>query len=205
MFRKTSILKVFFVLILPLLFAACEKSSVTNPPSTTGTSTFPNKVGDKWTYAVYDSISNSFDTLTTEIAGTIVVNNQTLSIWVMNSNSYKDSLFVSADNESVVFYQDRNATIIDHKYELPLVVGNYWYNPGQQFDSTTVKDKESVTVPAGSYPEVFKLERKWGSFNVYGNSDTWIDNDIGIVKLYRRIYGYDNIKETWQLLSYTLQ
>jgi hypothetical protein len=205
MFRKKYLIVIELILILPLLFVACEKSSVTNPPTTANTSSFPNKVGDKWIYAVHDSINNSIDTLVIEIVGTVSINNQTLSVWLMNSNSYKDSSFVSADSESVVFYQDRNATLTDHKYELPLVVGNYWYNPGQQFDSTIVKSKEEVTVPANVFPEAFKLERKWGSFNVYGNSDTWIVNNIGIVKLYRKIYGYDNINETWELLSYNIQ
>ena len=205
MFKDILYKKLMVILFLPLIFAACEKSSVTNPPIGTDVTTFPNKVGDKWVYQVQDSVNNSVDTLTVEIVGTTTGNGKNLSIWVLRSNASTDSEFVNINNNTVSFYTDSYANMVDHKIEFPLVAGNTWYNADQQFDSTIVKTQESVTVPVNTFADAYRLDRKWGSFNVYGFSQTWFVDNIGVVKFYRRIQGFDNIKETWVLISYNIQ
>ncbi|HSD64780.1 MAG TPA: hypothetical protein VLB50_13340, partial [Ignavibacteriaceae bacterium] len=93
---------------------------------------------------------------------------------------------------------------IDHKLVFPLNIGNYWNNQNQIFDSTIVKSIESVTVPADNYNDAYRIERNWTSFNIRGYSITWFVNNVGIVKMDRKVQGFDNIKESWELISYTL-
>ncbi len=202
---KASIFRLMLIVLIPLLFAACENSTENKNPLPVNSDVFPNNVGDKWVYTVYDSLSNSYDTLTVDIVGTTTGHNKTLKIWLYRSHIYNDSMFVNVSNDTVYFYQDSYANLTDHEFVFPLSVNKYWYNTDLQSDSTIVKDKEAVTIPFGSYPDAYKLERRWGSFNVYGYSETWFVNNVGIVKMYRRILGFDNIKEIWELINFTTQ
>ena len=203
MLNKLVFYKIILILFVSLLIASCE-SSTDNNPSPESTAVFPNEVGDEWIYAVHDSVSNSTDTLRVNIIGTVRSNGKNLKIWVRKSQTISDTFYVTAENNTVYFYAASDPNVADQTIEFPLVVGKYWLNPGKQFDSTIVRTRESVTVPTDTYPDAFRLERRWGSFNIYGNSTTWFADNVGIVKLYRRIYGFDNVKETWELLSYTV-
>ena len=203
MLQKSALYKFLLVLFIPLLIASCE-SSTDNNPSPESTAVFPNEVGDEWIYAVHDSVANSTDTLRVNIIGTIRGSGKIYKIWVRKSQTVSDTFYVTAENNNVYFYDASAPNVIDQTIEFPLVVGNYWLNPDKQFDSTIVRTRESVTVPTDTYPDAFRLERRWGSFNVYGNSTTWFVNNVGIVKFYQRIYGFDNVKETWELLSYVV-
>ena len=185
------------IFLIPVLFAACENSTETKNQPPDNTAVFPNMVGDKWIYAVYDSLNNSTDTLTVEIVGTTTsINDKSLKIWLFKSRTFNDSMFVNAGKDTVYFYEDSYANFVDHKLVFPLEVNNSWINTDQQFDSTVVKGIESVTVPSDTYPDAYRLERFWSSFNVYGYSVTWFVNNVGIVKMYRRIQGFDNIRES---------
>jgi hypothetical protein len=196
-------IKLLVLSAVTVYFAACESSTSNTNPKPADTDVFPNKVGDKWTYSVYDSLSGTTDTLNVQIVGTTLnTNNKSLKIWIFNSRFFNDSLFVSVTDSAVIFYEDRNATLLNQVFEFPLEINKYWMNPNLQFDSTMVTAKESVTVPSGTYPDAYRLERTWLSLNVHGHSKTWFVNNIGIVKLYERIQGFDNINQTRELLSY---
>ena len=201
---KIKIYKLLPVIIIPLLLSACENSTENNPPPD-NTTTFPNKVGDQWIYAIHDSLTNTIDTITVKIVGTTTGNGKELTVWARKSNIYNDTLYVYTDSSAVYYYTDPYPNVIDHKIEFPLEVGKYWKNPDQISDSSIVKNIEPVTVPSGIYSEAYLIDRNWGGFNVYGFSKTWFVDNVGIVKMYRRIQGFDNIKETWELLSYTVQ
>ncbi len=203
MLWKPGLYKLFIILFAALLLSACENSTDNNPPEV-NTGSFPNKVGDSWVYAVYDSLNSTVDTLTVNIVGTTTGNGKDLTIWVRESNTYKDTLYVNVDNKTVYFYEDAFPNVADHIFVFPLEKGKIWTNPDQVRDSSIVKDKEAVSVPADNFTDAFRIERNWGGFNVYGYSITWFVENIGIVKMYRRIQGFDNIKETWELLSYNV-
>ncbi len=204
MLRKTDFYKIFVVLFISLLLSACKNSTETNPPEV-NTASFPNKVGDEWVYSVHDSLSGSVDTLTVSIVGTTTSNGKDLTIWVRTSHTYNDTIYVNVDKSTVNFYQDAYPNVVDHKIVFPLEVGKTWTNPDQVSDSSIVKNKESIAVPADNFSDAFRIERNWGGFNVYGYSVTWFVENVGIVKMYRRIQGFDNIKETWDLMSYNVQ
>jgi len=198
--------KLLLVLAVIMILASCENSTENKNPKPAGTDVFPNKVGDKWTYAVFDSLTNTTDTLNVQIVGTTLsTNNKSLNIWVFNSRTFNDSMFVSVTDSVVYFYEDRNATLLNQEIEFPLEINKYWVNPHLQFDSTKVTAKESVIVPADTYPDAYRLERTWLSLNVHGHSITWFVDNIGIVKFYQRIQGFDNINQTRELLSYIVQ
>ncbi len=204
MLRKSALLKIFIALFIPLLLSACENSMENNPPEANATS-FPNKVGDQWVYAVQDSLTGSVDTLTVSIVGTTTGNGKDLTVWVRKSNTYNDTIYVNVEKSTVNYYEDSFPNVVDHKIVFPLEVGKTWNNPDQVYDSSIVKNNEAVSVPADNFSNAFRIERNWGSFNVYGYSITWFVENVGIVKMYRRIQGFDNIKETWELLSYNVQ
>jgi hypothetical protein len=203
MFRKSDLLKIIIILVIPLLLSACENSTENNPPET-NTGSFPNKVGDQWVYAVHDSLTGSVDTLTVSIVGQTRGNGKDLTMWVRRSTVYNDTLYVYVDRNTVYYYQDAYPNVVDHKIVFPLEVGKTWTNPDQVSDSSIVKNKEPVSVPADNFVSAFRIERNWGGFNVYGYSVTWFVENIGIVKMYRRIQGFDNIRETWELISYNV-
>lgn len=201
---KSIIYKLSAVLLISLLFSACENSTENNPPPDS-TKTFPNKVGDQWYYGVYDSLTSTVDTMNVRIIGTTTANGKELTIWARTSSTYNDTIYVNVDKNTVYFYTDPYPNFADKIIEFPLEVGKYWLNSGKITDSSIVKSIESVNVPADNFTESYKIERNWGGFNVYGYSDTWFVDNVGIVKMYRRIGGFDNIKDTWELLSYTVQ
>lgn len=203
MSKKSIIYKISALLFISLLFSACENPTENNPPPDS-TNTFPNKVGDEWNYAVYDSLTGTVDTLNVKIVGTTAANGKDLTIWARNSSTYNDTIYVNVDMNTVYFYTDPYPDIVDKKIEFPLAVGKYWKNPDQITDSSIVKSIDLVNVPADNYTEAYRIERNYGGFNVYGYSVTWFVDNVGIVKMYRRIQGFDNIKETWELLSYTV-
>lgn len=192
------------ILMLPLIFTACENSTENKNPSPTGTTLFPNMVGDKWTYTIYDSLANSVDTLNMKIIGTTTGGGKSLTIWVMESRVYNDTFYVHVDHDTVKYYDDPIPNAVEHKLVFPLQIGNFWKNQYQLSDSTVVKSIESVNVPANTYNDAYRIERNWTSFNIHGFSITWFVNNIGTVKMYRRIQGFDNIKETWELIRYTV-
>jgi hypothetical protein len=204
MLRKSIIYKLSAVFFISLLISACDNTTENNPPADS-TKTFPNKVGDQWNYAVYDSLTGTVDTMNVKIVGTTGVNGKDLTIWARTSSTYNDTIYVNVDMNTVYFYTDPYPDVVDKKIEFPLEVGKYWINTGKITDSSIVKSIESVNVPADNFTESYRIERNWGGFNVYGYSVTWFVDNVGIVKMYRRIQGFDNIKETWELLSYTVQ
>ncbi|HSD63676.1 MAG TPA: hypothetical protein VLB50_07750, partial [Ignavibacteriaceae bacterium] len=104
--------KILIILLLPLVFNACENSTENKNPSPSGTSLFPNTVGDKWTYAIQDSLTHSIDTLSLRIIGNIPVNGKSYSVWVRKSNIYNDTFYVSVDHDTVKYYDDPTPNFI---------------------------------------------------------------------------------------------
>jgi hypothetical protein len=204
MLRKYHVFKIILTLFIPLLLSACENSTENNPPEA-NTGSFPNKVGDQWVYAVHDSLNGSVDTLTVNIIGTTTGNGKNLTIWARKSHTYNDTLYVYLDNNTVYYYNDPYPDVVDHKFVFPLEVGKSWTNPDQAYDSSIVKKIEPVSVPADEFLNAYRIERNWGGFNVYGYSITWFVENVGIVKFYKKVQGFDNIRETWELLSYNVQ
>jgi len=196
--------KFLLVLLIPLLFASCENSTGNKNPQPVSSQTFPNMVGDKWVYAIHDSLSHTVDTLEMKIVGTTTANGKSLTIWARKSSVYKDTFYVSINNDTVNYYDDPIPNVVDHKLIFPLKTGNFWKNPNQLSDSTTVTGQDLITVPADTFNDAYRIERNWTSFNIRGYSITWFVNNVGIVKMYRRVQGFDNIQETWDLLSYTV-
>ncbi len=201
--KKSFIYSGLIILLLPFIFIACENSTENKNP-TQGTSLFPNTVGDKWIYTVNDSVSGLVDTLTLQIIGTTTGDGKTFTVWVRNSKVYNDTFYVNIDHDTVKYYDNPVPNVIDHKLVFPLDIGNYWKNPNQLYDSTNVNSIELVAVPANTYNNAYRIERNWTSFNIHGFSITWFVNNVGIVKMYQRIQGFDNIKESWELIRYTL-
>lgn len=202
--KKSFIYSGLIILLLPLMFMACENSTENKNPSPTGSDLFPNTVGDKWTYAIHDSITGSVDTLVMRIVGTITASGKSLSIWVRKSNFYNDTFYVNIDHDTAKYYDDPIPDVVDHKFIFPLKIGNYWKNSNQFSDSTIVKSIDLIIVPANTFNDAYRIERNWTSFNIRGYSKTWFVNNVGIVKMDQKVQGFDNIKETWELVSYTV-
>jgi hypothetical protein len=203
MLIKSKIYKILFVLIIPLILSACENSTENNPPPENA-GTFPNTVGDQWVYAVHDSLTGTVDTMTVKIVRTETINGKEATVWSRRSNMFTDTLYVNVNNNVVSYYKDPTLTVVDHKIEFPLETGKYWKNPDRIADSSIVKAIESVAVPVGTYPAAYRIERNWAGLNIYGYSITWFVDNVGIVKMYTKIQGFDIKNETWELLSYTV-
>lgn len=202
--KKSFIYSGLVILLLPLMFMACENSTENKNPSPSAATLFPNVVGDRWTYTIHDSLTGSVDTLNMKIVGTTTGNGKSLTVWAVDSRIYTDTLYVHIDRDTVKFYDDPVPNNVDYKFVFPLMIGNHWMNQYQLYDSTMVKSIEWVTVPADTYNDAYRIERHWTSFNIHGYSITWFVNNIGIIKMDRSILGFDNIRESWELISYKL-
>ena len=113
-------------------------------------------------------------------------------------------------------------------YQFPLITGEKWevnfeaglvpqlFPLGEGVDSFEVLSEETVTVPAGTYDNVFKVEEtfQWG-FDIGGNQvfpfdltvvQKWLAPDVGLIKFTQsQTRGEIEVESVFELESYDLK
>ncbi|HKI46544.1 MAG TPA: hypothetical protein VKA08_14540 [Balneolales bacterium] len=179
---------------------------------------FPNKVGDSWTYAVTDTAYGHrwgqalvTDTLRVSIIGTTKYPDGTpatiwQTVWPKNMHptaSRIDTTYVILSGDSVlvspylaVFSNGKKH--IYHIYVFPFQTGNGWrLGP----DSSRVVSRDTLSVPAGTFTDVYRISTGGGGINAFFSQDTWFKAGIGIVQVTHAEWNY-LAKYTWKLLDY---
>jgi len=214
--NKIKILSTIFIVAISLsVLNSCGDDD--NPTSGGLVSQLPNQVGMLWTYEVYDSLTQTKDTVSISITDTALSSGQGL-LWRTRWHSIS---FVT-ENISVI-NGDTVDFIIDttfiapplERFVFPLTLGNQWEisrNPPAS-DTSEVTDFGTVTVPAGQFINSALIERKFndGFEGGYDSSQTWVAPNVGIVSRYFYSIGADGgggffvVKnETWELIDYDL-
>jgi len=208
-------MKKALVIILSILsFASCNK--INNIYNTR--QNFPNKVGYQWTYRLINSNIDSIDTVEVEIVGQgTLPNGDSANIWKYTYKysfmTYIDSVWVSSINNDVRFYDSDNpcSTCPNQmpferlRYVLPLSVGKSWYTTAPYGDTTKVLDQENVSVPMGTFTNVFRLSKFRGPVTNSWTTDTiYFKEHIGLVKFRQAEYSLGPVigNGIWELIGY---
>ena len=172
---------------------------------------FPNTVGDKWTYAVYDSVRNVADTVQVRVRGQSIIpsrvphkyDGEAANIWEYRYKDHADTHYVNLLLDTVNVYDGQ----FSHQYFIiPFEVGKKWGSSyGLGGDSTTVATNDSITVSAGHFRSGFFIKRHQYTIGPVSSDDTdsWFVPEVGTVWIHQ----YDNLgfhNVTWALLSYEI-
>jgi hypothetical protein len=220
---KMSIILSCFVSLLLGIFISCQNSELTDPPQTS--KYLPNKTGDSWTYKVTQNTGDTTNSAIVKISniGTTQLKDGTnaaiwLSEWPQNTHPAafkmgRDTTFVISSGDTLMVsssvfpkkYPPKsfNELPIQFKYEFPLNIGKTWHHG---VDSSKVFSKDAISVPKGTFDNVYKIHITGFSLNYRYNADIWFKSGIGIIKVdqYSKgltLYGFN---KQWKLVDYHL-
>jgi len=211
--KKTTVLAAF--LILSLLgcntTTGPDSGNTTQPPDPAIVADFPNRVGNRWIYSYYDSLSHHSDTVTVTIVGqTTIPGNIPATIWQREFRSYADTAYVtvshdtSSDTVRIISQRNLDGQWDNTKFIFPLHVGSGWRGDFVS-DTSTVIENRPITVIAGTFVNAFRIKERWGAFNDYGDVSTWLVPEVGAVKIHRNVRRWTEwANEVWELMSYNV-
>ncbi len=200
-----TILKILFLSgIIGITAFSCgnEKQPRPNPLPTDhpeAKEAFPNQIGDRWTYSVFDSTTRTTQTVEMKIVGdSLFKNGKTYKIWQYNLLGKMKANYVNITADTVGIYNSIYKT-----YVFPLFLNKSWIKPGPGI-SKVVKI-ETVIVPAGTFNDCYVIHRLTLSYNYVLDEYVWLKPRIGIIKrqTYERDFGPPTYR-VWKLMSYHL-
>ncbi|MEA3296360.1 MAG: hypothetical protein U9R56_00665 [candidate division Zixibacteria bacterium] len=203
--RVIVILTVLLLAIVVLV--SCDDDSLPTIKSTEKRVDFPNKIGFRWTYAYYDSIAGSPDTVEVTIIGNETLENGEMAkIWRYEFRTKTKIRHVSIVGDTVKIYWNLLPDLLTFLY--PLEVGSSWTSSTVASDTTTVLDGVGVSIPAGSFTDGYLITREWFGLEEYENSRIYIVNGVGLVLMHLKasapMSGIDDVNEVWVLLDFDL-
>ena len=173
-------LKVYRFIILITLFIGCEKV-ITPIEQELNINNFPSGIGSYWVYEVTDSVKNIFDILRVSVPGEITLDdNKKLKIWEYKYSTHVESLYVSIDADTLLFYVKVNSVYLEKtKILFPLTIGKTW---DTEVGEAVVYSNEFIKVPA-FYANTFNVTIYPTHFsNSAGDNKYFITPNLGIVK-----------------------
>jgi hypothetical protein len=191
---------------LSLYLASCE-NPVVLPPPPAESAVFPDTLGASWTYAKYTIPDSTYDTVVVSIAGTRVLDNgDTATVWIYRSLAGVDTELVTRNDDLVTRYvHDSTGFHLTAFYLFPLSVGKAWIDAFAS-DTSRVTAKESLTIPAGTFPETYWITRSYPGHPGYQWIETWFAPNVGIVKWVKMKYDFGPFSvygiDTYTLIRY---
>lgn len=202
---KNGFLFILFACTIIIQVSSCKKSN----SSHTYNVQFPNNIGSWWKYTVFDSVSNSLDSLNINVIGMTKLDDGTdVTIWAINSISNgSDTNFVSNKSDGIRIFHSRLSTATPIKRLMfPLTVGSKWITQNV-LDTNTVTQQGLILVTAGSFSG-FRIDRHViipPGYNLLQQQE-WFVEDIGMVSRYYVEIGPGYMrKEKWELISYSIK
>ena len=201
----------FVVLLVAVLcVAGCSQSESVRALQV---SDFPIPQSGTWVYTVSDSTMTIQDTVRITVVGySSPTENEETSIWEIESTSGTglgflgaiDSVFV-ARSENAVMFQPKNECCPILNLQFPVVKGAGWraVHPFAE-DTLTAVAWDTVTVPAGTFTNVARLEETRSSNGQYLTREIWLTEGAGIVRISETPDGAIVPMTTWHLLSLDL-
>jgi len=161
-------------------------------------SEFPNTTGTEWTYAYYDSLSSTADTVK------VIVHAQQngFRLWQYIYRDKIDSLYVQIEKDTVnIFNSYFSSTYPAAVFVFPIEEGSSW--DGKMFThKSEVIGRDTVITDAGEFTNAWLVREQWGALNDYGYINTWLVPNVGIVKKYHFGWSFGTANNTWELLEY---
>lgn len=231
-FRKGLILKAIIagILILLILLFGCGEDKITNE-KTAPVDYFPNRVGTYWKYEAYDSVRQTYDTVTVSIVDTLILPEMSYpsAVWTFSPKNQwlgipHDTLFVTEianpqngdtkDTAEVYWWREGFEPWLRAIYIVPFSIGEYWtsVDVALMFDSTHVQDTASISVPAGDFTGVYRVVHIYSCGDECGATyKYWFKHGIGIVKSSRvewDIFDFPDgpqLNAVWELIDYHIE
>ena len=192
--------------------SGCGDDTITSPPEPEVVPDFPNGVGNQWVYAHYDSLTEEEDTVRVSITRLKTLDNgEPAKVWrCVFDGGRVDTHYVSQVGDTIKMYwgdstEPSGAGIMTLLF--PMDSGKVWTNGSDIYDSTTIVDQISLSVPAGWFPTAYHLERERSVPGYVQRSTLQYIPEIGIGWMY--LYGSPvmpgppEVNETWVLVDYT--
>jgi hypothetical protein len=199
-------MKRFLTIMLLVGAGAAGCSDSTTRPS--AQEDFPNAVGTRWVYAVYDSLAGEADTVDVRVTDQVTIQvwggTQTATRWHLTSpkrDEYRYAAF-NADTVRVWGGSETEPYYIDFIYVFPLRVGDRWGLPVCGGDSISVEASRLQTVPGFGERVAYDLYVAGGCLNDYFIKDQWFAPGIGLVEARFLEFGFGFRNETWNLIAY---
>jgi len=160
--------------------------------------------------------SSNIDTIIVEIVGQgTLPNGVSAKIWQYSyryiSHIYVDTVWVSSINNDVRIYDNPCRTCTNQMpferlhYILPLSVSKSWSTNVVYGDTTKVLGQESISVPAGSFSNVYCLSKVRGHMtNSWTNDTIYFKEHIGLIKLNQNEFNLGPVigNGIWELIYY---
>jgi len=195
---------VFFALVAGSAFAC---SSPTKPA---GSEDFPNTLGSRWVYAVYDSLTQEQDTVLVRVA-----ERTQMELWGQSRPATRWRL-APALNDSIWYVITTGDTVriwsgdedrllgLRFMYVFPLNVGKRWPE-GACLDSTEVVAREQSPIPDGSERTAYFLQSIGFCYNTLHKEERWFAPGVGLLSVnwWEKWVGVSR-NETWDLISFEI-
>ena len=195
-----------------ILFALMVGSVVacSSPTKPIGSEDFPNTVGSRWVYAVYDSLTEERDTVEVRIT-----DRTEMELWGELRPATRWRL-APALNDSIWYVITTGDTVrvwtgdedrlfgLRFVYVFPLRVGDRW-RATACLDSTEVVTRKEVSVPDGAERTAYLLQSRGFCFNTLGKEERWFAPGVGLLSVnwWEKWVGVSR-NETWGLISFEI-
>lgn len=191
--------------IVILLLSSCRLFNAHHNPYV---KKFPNRIGDSWTYKYTESNGTQHYIEVRIVGQDTLQNGEMAKIWQYKYPNFVDSVWViSNDTEAVFYNKPCCSTIPLEKLRLvfPLNVGNSWHSDAPYGDTTKVLNQSTISVPAGTFENVYRISKTVGYVTNSWTKDTlWVKNKVGIIRKSQAEFSLGPLpgNGTWELRSY---
>lgn len=195
------------LVILILLLSSCRLFNAHHNPFVED---FPNRIGDSWTYKYTEGNGNQQYIKVRIVGQDTLHNGEKAKIWQYKYPNFMDSVWVTSNDSEAVFYNKpccNRMPIQRLRLLFPLNVGNSWHTDAPYGDTTRVMDESTITVPAGTFRNVYRISKTMGYVTNSWTKDTlWYKNKVGIIRKSQAEFSLGSLpgNGTWELQSYVI-
>jgi len=219
----------FFYCFILLLAAGCKKDNNGNNGNTSGIGTFPNKIGDTWTYLVNDTTYQGFNSqnrtvaaynmnvtvidsilLPENINGIQIPPGTEAAVLVSTHLGISDTNYMYQNDDTVRFININQSPYsqANRQYLVPLSLHNSWSYSILSLPIwlVTVDTQANIIVQQNHFDSAYHVSGPAGMPDAGFEVDEWIVNNVGVVKRYIVESGIGGINHStkWELVSYQL-
>jgi hypothetical protein len=209
---KTGYLSIFIVLVS----ASCRK---TGNDSHNAVETFPNKVGDTWTYLVNDTTTVSGQTTSTVTSYDMTVSivgrkglagGLHANVWVYSTPGRSDTCYVTQSGDTIQFsdIHEEGMHLFSRQYITPIALNESWPYVHPSIYNVQVASQSDLVVGSNLYQSTFHIYGYAGMPDGIFFIDEWFENNVGTVKRYYNSSGMALgfiHAISWSLVSYNIQ
>jgi hypothetical protein len=194
-----------FIAILGIGLALVACSDKPTDPGSGNANVFPHRVGDNWTYEIFDSTAATYDTVVVTIAVDTVLNNHSAKIWEYKYKSKADSTVVYIYGDTVqiyLIYPTIEQTPLD-QYIFPLHVGDQWISTILMV-RTEVVERGPVSTKVEDFEIGYRIQKLPYLLDNPREVNSWFVDYRGIVKMTIRYIDGEQHAIFWDLIDYNI-